>query len=149
MKPDIPVVLQHSFGKLLLEVAPHITAEYAVGNTSVIGLMMFMSATEFERGAEVRAAENRTMRAIFDEAEGLVEDAGLQAKLAEAAKGQETSLLMSDLDASNDALKGLLIELQAVIEETDSPQARALGARIWAFLSDAAEARKLPYPSLG
>ena len=55
MKPDVPLVLQHSFGKLLLEVAPNLTAEYAVGNTSVIGLMMFMSAAEFERGAQLRA----------------------------------------------------------------------------------------------
>ena len=71
MKPDVPLVLQHSFGKLLLEVAPNLTAEYAVGNTSVIGLMMFMSAAEFERGAQLRAEENAEMRAIFEETGGL------------------------------------------------------------------------------
>ena len=109
MKPDVPLVLQHSFGKLLLEVAPNLTAEYAVGNTSVIGLMMFMSAAEFERGAQLRAEENAEMRAIFEETGGLGLPGDLQKRLGAAAGGREASLLISDLDAENDRLKTLLI----------------------------------------
>jgi hypothetical protein len=149
MKPDVPLVLQHSFGKLLLEVAPNLTAEYAVGNTSVIGLMMFMSAAEFERGAQLRAEENAEMRAIFEETGGLGLPGDLQKRLGAAAGGREASLLISDLDAENDRLKTLLIELQAALEELDSQPARKLGARIWGFLRQAAEKRKLPYPSIG
>ena len=41
MKPVVDNVLQGCFATLLMEVAPHLGAEYSVGDVSVMGLMLF------------------------------------------------------------------------------------------------------------
>lgn len=149
MKPDVPVVMRGLFGTMLMEIAPNLTAEYSAGSIGIMSMMIFMTAEEYDRAAEIRAAENAEMRALFAGASGLVEDAALKAKLAEAAKGKDGSLRISALDAENAALATLLIEIQAHVEESMAPWAAGLEARIWDYLVTAADRRKLPFPSLG
>lgn len=149
MKPDVPVVMRGLFGTMLMEIAPNLTAEYSAGSIGIMSMMIFMTAEEYDRAAEIRAAENAEMRALFAEASGLIEDAALKAKLAEAAKGKDGSLRISALDAENSALATLLIELQAHVEESTGPHAAGLEARIWDYIVTAADRRKLPFPSLG
>lgn len=149
MKPDVPVVMRSLFGTMLMEVAPHLNAEYSAGSVGIMSMMLFMTAEEYDRAAEIRVAENAEMRALFAEAATLIEDAGLKTKLAEAAKGRDASLRISALDAENSALAALLIELQVHVEESDGPHAAGLEARIWDYLVAAADRRKLAFPSLG
>lgn len=149
MKPDVPVVMRGLFGTMLMEIAPNLTAEYSAGSIGIMSMMIFMTAEEYDRAAEIRAAENAEMRALFAEAAGLVEDAGLKAKLAEAAKGKDASLRVSALDKENAALAALLIELQAHVEDSAAPHAAGLEARIWDYLVTAADRRKLTFPALG
>jgi hypothetical protein len=149
MKPDVPVVMRGLFGTMLMEIAPNLTAEYSAGSIGIMSMMIFMTAEEYDRAAEIRAAENAEMRALFAEASGLVEDAGLKVKLAEAGQGKDGSLRISALDAENAALAALLIELQAHVEESTGTQAAGLEARIWDYLVAAADRRKLTFPALG
>ena len=149
MKPDVPVVMRGLFGTMLMEIAPNLTAEYSAGSVGIMSMMIFMTADEYDRAADIRAAENAEMRALFAEAAGLVADAGLKAKLAEAAEGKDASLRISALDKENAALASLLIELQAHVEESVATWAAGIEARIWDYIVAAADRRKLTFPSLG
>lgn len=149
MKPDVDQVMQGFFGTLLMDVAPHLNAEYSMGNVGIMGMMMFMTAEEHDRAAEIRVAENTEMRVLFAEAARSVEDAALKAKLAEAAAGRDASLRIKALDAANAALGAVLVELQAHVEVSKASWAGPLEARIWDYLVAATERRKLPFPSLG
>ncbi|WP_339831749.1 hypothetical protein [uncultured Parvibaculum sp.] len=149
MKPDVDLVLQGFFGTLLMDVAPHLNAEYSMGNVGIMGMMMFMTAEEHDRAAEIRVAENTEIRALFGEAARVVEDTGLKTRLGEAAASCDASLRIKALDQSNAALSGLLVELQAHVETSKAAWAGPLEARIWDYLVAATERRKLPFPSLG
>lgn len=148
MKPDVQKVMMRSFEQMLTDIAPNITAEYAVGSASVIGLMMFQTATEFERGADIRVRENVALREIFSAAAGQVEDQALGSRLKAASEARDLSLRISDLDKANDELAALLIELQVYAELQKSGWARDLETRIWAELVRSAAARRLPHPMI-
>jgi len=146
MKPDVQKVMVNSFERIMTDVAPHITSEYAIGSAAVIGLMAFQTAAEFERGAEIRVQENVAFREIFSDAAGHLEESDLCRRLQAAAGSSDTCLLISALDKTNDELSALLIELQTHIELLDTAWARTLEAQIWNVLGRAAEARRLPHP---
>ena len=149
MKPDVGTVMQGFFGTMLGEIAPHLNAEYSMGNIGIMSMMMFMTAEEYDRAADIRATENREMRSLFSHAATLVTDNALKAKLSAAAAEKETSLRIQALNARNASLSTLLIELQAHAEASDASWARNLEARIWDYLVAAVERRKLPLPSFG
>ncbi len=149
MKPDVGLVLRGFFGTLLMDVAPHLNAEYSVGHASIMGLSLFVAADEFDRAAEIRVRENEEMRVLFAEAAKTVADKGLAARLLDASAGKDTSLRVSALDAANAALSALLIELQTAIENAKGAAAAVLDDRIWTYLVGAAERRKFTLPSFG
>ena len=93
--------------------------------------------------AERRFDENRALRAIFAQAAPDIADAALRARLVEAAEAQETSLRISALDASNESLRQLAIELHAYVEAQDAPAARRIEALLWRELAASTERRKL------
>ncbi len=149
MKPEVDVVLGGVLGTLLMEIAPQLGAEYSLGSVGLIAMTIGMAAQEYDRAADIRVEENREMRALFGEAAGLVGNADLKSRLADAAATTESSFRVSALNATNDALSRLLIELQTVVEETDAPWAAALDAKIWRYLVAAAERRRVVLPTFG
>lgn len=149
MKPEVDVVLGGFLGTLLMEIAPQLGAEYSLGSVGLIAMTIGMAAQEYDRAADIRVEENREVRALFGEAAGLVGNADLKSRLADAAATTESSFRVSALNATNDALSRLLIELQTVVEETDAPWAAALDAKIWRYLVAAAERRRVVLPTFG
>ncbi len=149
MKPDVQTVMMRSFERILTDIAPHLSSEYAVGSSSVIGLMMFQTATEFERAADIRVQENAAMRAIFSGAVGMLPAGELRTRVDAAAASRDMSFKVSELDKANDELSGLLIDLQAYAETIEGAAARKLESEIWEELSRAATARRLPHPITG
>lgn len=149
MKPNVPTVMLRSFERILTDIAPHLSSEYAVGSSSVIGLMMFQTATEFERAADIRVQENAAMRSIFAGAGNLLPAGDLRNRIEVAAATSDPSVKISELDKANDELTGLLIELHAHSETMEGPAARTLEAQIWDELARAATARRLPHPITG
>ncbi|MBI1263041.1 MAG: hypothetical protein GC184_15090 [Rhizobiales bacterium] len=145
MKPDVEVVMQGFMGTLFTDIAPHLTAEYAVGHVSLMALMLFMTAHEHEHGAEFEMTDIQEMQAIFADATGKVADTALKARLAEAAKADVPSLQLSKLRAQGDLYRSLLIELH---EWAEAHNAHLEGV-ILDHLLDAANRRKLTMPSLG
>eukprot|EP00435_Cladocopium_sp_Y103_P078953 s1_g2692.t1 len=138
-----------SFERILTDIAPHLSSEYAVGSSSIIGLMMFQTATEFERAADIRVQENAAMRKIFADAVGVLPSGELRSRVEVAAASRDPGLKISELDGANDELTALLIELQAYAETVEGEGARKIELQIWDELTRAAAARRLPHPVTG
>lgn len=149
MKPDLPIVMRGFFGTMLTEIAPNLNAEYSTGSIGIMSMMVYLTAQEYERAAEVRVADNAEMRTIFADAAKLVGDEGLKARLSEAAGTKDRSLLISVLDEDHSALSAILIELQTYVEESTAPWAAGLEERIWDHLLAATERRRLDLPTVG
>lgn len=149
MKPDLPIVMRGFFGTMLTEIAPRLNAEYSTGSISIMSMMLYLTAQEYERAAEVRVTDNAEMRALFADAARLVQDKSLKARLEEAAGTKDRSLVVSALDENHAALSALLIELQAHVEESTAPWAAGLEARIWDHLLASTERRRLHLPVTG
>jgi hypothetical protein len=142
MKPDVGVFLETLSAKLLFEMAPQMQPPFMQGTITVIGIMLAMLREEWDRVAQRRVEENAAMRALFVRAAPDVGDRGLRQRLLEAAESRDASLRISDLDAGNDRLRRLLIELHAHVEEQPSEAARRIEAEIWSELLASTERRR-------
>ncbi len=143
MKPDVKRLFDVAAAHLLTKTAPALGDAYQQSSTSVLAMLLIESGQEFERAAQRRVEENSELRSIFAEASSVVNDSDLATRLDEASRGEDGSLLISNLDAVNAQPRGLLIELHAHVEELGSPQARQLEDSIWRELVASTERRKI------
>jgi hypothetical protein len=143
MKPEVDVVLRSMMTKLLLEVAPAVGDAYVRSNVEAMGALLAAAAEEFDRAAEVRVAENRSMREILRAATEHVPEGDLRSRLTVAAEEREASLRIGDLNAVNDRLRALLIELQTLVEGSDEEWAHRIDRAIWAELRASARRRAI------
>jgi hypothetical protein len=143
VKPDVARVLEVMAGTLMVDVAANVTPSYRQASVFANALLLTNIREELDRIAERRVDENRALRALFAQAAPDVADAALRARLVEAAGSQEASLRISALDASNDALRQLAIELHVFVEAQDSASARRIEASLWRELAASTERRKL------
>jgi hypothetical protein len=143
MKPDPSRFLEVAAAHLMLKTGPGIANAYEQSSVMVMGVMFSAVREEFERAAARRVEENAELRRIFVEAAPLVAEADLRRRLQEAASGRDESLAVSQLESGNSALRALLIELHAHVEELDSPEARGVEQVIWRELVASTERRAL------
>ncbi|MEQ1863045.1 MAG: hypothetical protein ABL996_00165 [Micropepsaceae bacterium] len=144
MKPSPELVLNQAFAKIAMEMGPALPAGYGQGSATTTAVLLLMVAQEFGRAADIRARENRVMRALLGDAAQSV-DAPLAARMAAAAGTRDEDLTVAALDRTNGELKTLLIELHEVAEQRGD---RALELRILRFLSEAATARQVFLPAM-
>ena len=142
MKPGVDKVLEVLAGSLMIEVAPHVSPSYRQSSVGVSAILLTMIREEWDRAASRRAEENAALRALFRGAAPVVTDTELRRRLEAAAACADPSLRISELDAANDALRALLIELHAHVEELASPEAERIDAAIWRELVTSTERRK-------
>ncbi len=142
MKPDVARVREVAAVRLLAKTGPALSG-YEQSSVMLLATLLGSVREEFDRAAARRVGENSALRALLGEADGVVQDAELSARLAEAAAGEEGALEVSALEAANSTLRQLLIELHAHIEELDTPEARVLEAAIWHELGESTERRRL------
>jgi hypothetical protein len=143
VRPTIARALQVCSAALMGDIAPNVAPSYRQASTLAAGVLLISVGEELDRIAERRIAENAALRDIFRDAAPAVADAGLRARLDEAARGGEAGYLISQLDAANDRLRALLIELHAHVESQAGEVARGLEARIWRELVASTERRRL------
>ena len=143
MKPDVGRFLDVAALHLMTRTGAALEPGYEQSSIGVLAVMLAEVKQEFERAAARRVEENAALRALFAEAAPVVADAALGARLEDAARGVDESLLVSDLETSNAALRGLLIELHARVEELDSPEARRIEDAIWRELVTSTERRRI------
>lgn len=143
MKPEIPNVLEIIAGTLLFDVAPHVSPSYRQSSVGVTAMLLGMVREEWDRAAARRIEENAALRALFRDAVSAVSDTDLRRRLEEAAASSDSSCLVSELERANDALRALLIELHAHVEQQTSAEARVIEAAIWRELAASTERRRL------
>ncbi|HEU4427506.1 MAG TPA: hypothetical protein VFT98_02035 [Myxococcota bacterium] len=143
MKPDPQRMLEQIAATLAADVMPNVQPRYRQMNVALLAGLALAAREEFERAAARRVEENAALRALFAGAAPVVADASLAQRLREAAAASDADLRISALDASNRALRALLIELHAHVEGLATPAAHALDSAIWAELVRSAERRRL------
>jgi len=141
MNPEGNKILGLSVQRLATEIAPCLRTAFAQGQIGLINFMLTLVGNEYERGADLRASENRAIRKLFAEAARNVSDAALKSKVEKAAQTSEESLRISTLNQANWGLRRLLIELQSHIETQANAEAREVDRRIWALLRHIADQR--------
>ncbi|MEI9990554.1 MAG: hypothetical protein WDM86_10990 [Rhizomicrobium sp.] len=137
MNPEVGTILDLSMRKIAGGVNEH-GAAFAQGTVSLLSTVLTMAAKEYDRGADIRFAENRDLRALFGEIAGAVGDAGLKARLQAAAASRDADLRISTLNENNYALRRLLTEAMIFVELHGLRDAEK---RIWAVLKAAATRR--------
>ena len=143
MKPDATRVLETTLASLVGEIAPVVTPAYRQSSIGVYAMLLTGVREEFDRAAARRVQENAALRVLFGSAAPLVADDGLHDRLDAAANGSDASLLVPDLEAANQGLRSLLIELHQHVESLDGPAARTLEESIWSELREQTERRRL------
>jgi hypothetical protein len=143
VKPDPQRVLEQTAQHLALDTAPALQPRYRQAGVGMLAGLLIAVREEFDRAAARRVEENALLRALFARGASVVADAALAARLSEAAAAHDASLLVPALEASNQALRALLIALHAHVETLATPAARALDAEIWRELAASTERRKL------
>jgi hypothetical protein len=149
VNPEIDQFLSQSFLALVTEMGPALATDYARSSANLTGLMLHVAATEYDRAAEVRAAENADFTRVLSAALPVISDAVLRGSVEEAVAGEARSLRISDLNAANAALRRVLIEAHAWVETQHGAAARRVDAMIWGALRRSAERRALSLPRLG
>ena len=141
MKPEADQVLMFSAIKLASDYAPQIPTSYGQGMAQVVAALMFMSAQEYDRAADIRVSENVDMRALFKLMAPQIADAGLRRDMEKAAAAREESRRVSSLNATNEALRKVLIRLHAHLDETGAD-----AGPVWDVLKAMASRRVVSLP---
>jgi hypothetical protein len=138
MKPDVQDILNKSADQLMGQLAPALNAQYSQGTAAIMSMLMRFMGKEYERGADIRSAENNDIRALFSEIAPRVGDVTLHKQLEDAAATRDISLAISALNEANHDLRRTLIALQIWIENNG---AREDQQRIWTVLKAMADRR--------
>jgi hypothetical protein len=138
LKPEAQDILNRSADQLMGQLAPALSATYSQGTAAIMALLMKFAAKEYERGADIRVAENKDMRALFAGLALHVGDMALRKRLEDAAATRDTSLAISALNTANDELRRTLIALQVWVEERGTREDQQ---RIWSVLKSMADRR--------
>ncbi len=143
MRPEPQRVLEQTAQSLVADVMPALQPRYRQTSVAISASLLLAVREEFDRAAARRVEENTALRALFARGAEIAADAALAAHLREAAAARDQSLLVPALDATNRALRALLIELHAHIESLATPAARELEEAIWRELAASTERRRL------
>ena len=136
---SIETALRGVADMLRTRIAPAIDDKFAGETARLADLLLILNAGWVDDAAAIREAENASIRALFADAGPLIADAGLAARIAEAAASRDPGLKISELDAESNRLRTLLAELHAYVDEIDT--ARDFSSRIWRTLADFETAR--------
>ena len=142
MRPEVKRFLDVAAAQLMTQTAPALGG-YAQSSVSIMAMMLLEVGLEFERGAARRVDENQALRALFRDAGAVVQAPELAAKLSQAVDTRDDDLTISALEAGNAALRALLIELHAHVEELQGDAARRMEDAIWRELAASTERRRL------
>ena len=110
--------------------------------------ILFNAGAEYDQAVEIRYQENANIRNLFSEAAREVEDDDLRERIVLATKMHDNSLRISTLDAQNDELNKLLIELHTYVEDINTTGANKVEQLIWNHLDNSASRRSQIFPGI-
>jgi hypothetical protein len=146
MRPDPGKVLEGAAMAMLADLTPQVRTPFGQNVAGMAGTLNIILAQEFDRLVDRLARENEAIAAIFvDAAERVPPE--LATRLRDAIDTREPAdLRVSTLQAINDRLRGLLIEVHIAVENDPRPEAAALNARIWTELKESTLRRQVVLP---
>ena len=121
-------------GDLLREdVAPDLATPFLGQSVRMAGGLLNICANWVDDAAAIRAEENAAIRAMLGKAAALL-DGDLAVQLHSAAQSCDPGIRISQLDAENHRLRGLLVEAHSAAEVGEGAGLRGLDAAIWRLL---------------
>ncbi len=108
---------------------------YERSSAAGLGMLVMQLSSQLEVATEWLVEENATLRALFRKAAPIVAETSLAKRVGSAGHGFDNGLRISVLRSTNAALRGLLIELHAHVEEQGTAASRELDEAIWAELN--------------
>lgn len=118
---------------------------YAQHDAHLAGVTALVLAQEIDRLADRLQRENAAVAALLGDAQPLLPGA-LRERVAEAVQREPADIRVSTLEARNNELRTLLIDVHAAVEDDPALAARALDERIWVEYREAARRRHVEYP---
>ena len=144
MRPQPTDVLAF-LAKSLPEHAREAQSPYLRKQLAISATLLSMVAQDMDRLVPRLVEEAAAIRAIFEQAQGLITDHHLAHEIGGEASLKSDDLHLTALFAENDRLRELLIRLHAHVETLDGPEARALDETIWRELARQNERRRTSY----
>ena len=144
MRPDPPKVLFALAGTLGMQVLPQVATPFAQQSVSLTAVLAVILAQEWDRAASRLIEENAAVVELLSRARGLVGDVELKARLDIAVSAPPTTdFHVSALQAQNDDLRRLLVELHALVDSMPGEAAARFSEAIWEELKESTRRRHL------
>ncbi len=141
MRPDPGRVLMGLTSKLALTVAADCRTPFGQTTAGHAAALTMVLAQEVDRLPERLYRETEAVSAILEDALPLL-DRTLAARVRETlANRTSPDLRISSLQAANDAVRAVLVDVHAAVEALDSAAARAMNERIWDELRESTRRR--------
>ena len=144
MKPDVPRVLNGIAMTLAMDIGREVQTPFGQQVISHAAGLLMMAAQEFDRAAARLVEENAAILAILARAQSSMEEPGLQDRITrELGEVPGQDLRVSALQAENDRLRALLIDVHTAVEAVPGAEAEALDRMIWDELRESTRRRHL------
>lgn len=142
MRPDPPKVLFALAGTLGMQVLPQVATPFGQQSVGLAATLAVILAQEWDRAAARLIEENAAVVELLFRARGLVGDVEFKGRLDVAAgQAPTTDYHVSALQAQNDDLRRLLIELHALVDSMAGETAAAFSEAIWEELKQSTRRR--------
>lgn len=143
MRPDPAIVL----GVISASVAgqvPETPTPFGQQTLGIAALLSAMLAQDIDRAPARLAEEIRATRKILADAAPVIDDGGLSERISQAlARDPLADLHVSALQAEDDLVRTLLVEVHARLEHIPGEAARALLERVWDELRESTRRRHI------
>ena len=146
MRPDPARVLMGVATNLMVGLMPEVRTPFGQSMAGMAGMLTLVIAQEVDRLADRLQSETETVAAILEDAIPLL-DPSLAASVRAAIDERATpNIRVSTLQAANDRIRAVLIDVHAAIDVLTGAQAAALNARIWDELRESTRRRHVEIP---
>lgn len=142
MKPDPQRVIYGMMASLTRDIGPEVQTPFGQQTVGLTAMVLSLLAQEWDRAAARLVEENAAVAELLGRSRVVVRDAALHERIdaaLERAPGRNYRL--SVLQAENDVLRALLIELHASVEKTAGEAAQELDKLIWDELRESTRRR--------
>jgi hypothetical protein len=144
MRPDPPKVLFALAGTLGMQVLPQVATPFGQQSVGLAATLSVILAQEWDRAASRLIEENAAVSELLSRARAVVNDAGVKGRLDVAvSRPPTTDYRVSALQAQNDDLRRLLIEVHALVDSMAGEAAAQFSEAIWDELKESTRRRHL------
>lgn len=144
MRPDPSLVLTGVVRTFARELLQELDSAYSKNSMILGNGLLNVLNVEFERLIDRLLEENQATAAILRDATAVLPDEALATRARTLGMRQKPgNYRLSTIQALNDELRAMLVEVHAAVETIPGPAAAALNDRIWAELQASTRRRQV------